>query len=71
MNERAEAQYRLQRTVEGLSIVAISYYALGILAYLAAVVAGYVDGVGVKELVGFSVPFVLAMVWFGIRKVKA
>ena len=27
MNRRADAQLRLQRTVEGLSVVAISYYA--------------------------------------------
>ena len=29
----ARRQYRLQQTVEGLSIIAISYYALGILGY--------------------------------------
>jgi len=70
MNERAEAQYKLQRTVEGLSIVAITYYALGILAYMAAAVAGYVDGLGVKEILGISVPIVMLIVWLGIRKVR-
>ena len=32
----AQSQFRLQRTVEGLSVIAISYYALGILGYLLA-----------------------------------
>lgn len=34
MNQRAELQLRLQETVEGLSVVAISYYAVNLLAYL-------------------------------------
>ena len=70
MNERAEAQYKLQKTVEGLSVVAISYYALGILSYLAALLAGYVPGLGVKEIIGLSVPIVIFLVWLGIRKIR-
>ncbi|WP_321389210.1 DUF3422 domain-containing protein [Emcibacter sp.] len=35
MDRRARLQLRLQQTVEGLSVVAISYYALGIINYLA------------------------------------
>ena len=70
MDERAEAQYKLQRTVEGLSVVAITYYALGILAYIAAVIAGQVDTFGVKEIVGFSVPFVLFAVWFSVNRLR-
>jgi len=34
MNHRGEAQYRLQKTVEGLSAIAISYYLLGIVSYV-------------------------------------
>lgn len=34
MDERADIQLRLQETVEGLSIVAISYYAVSLLSYL-------------------------------------
>ena len=70
MNDRAEAQYRLQKTVEGLSVVAISYYALGILAFAAAPIAGRVDGLGVKEIVGLAVPLVLLAVWLSIRKLR-
>lgn len=35
MDRRASIQLRLQETVEGLSIVAISYYAVGLLSYVA------------------------------------
>jgi uncharacterized membrane-anchored protein len=35
MDRRADLQLRLQRTVEGLSVVAISYYAVNLAAYIA------------------------------------
>jgi uncharacterized membrane-anchored protein len=34
MSERGRLQLRLQQTVEGLSIAAVSYYVLGLLGYL-------------------------------------
>lgn len=34
MNSRSEQQLKLQQTVEGLSVVAISYYGLGLINYL-------------------------------------
>jgi uncharacterized membrane-anchored protein len=36
MDQRADLQLRLQRTVEGLSVVAISYYAVSLVAYAVA-----------------------------------
>ena len=35
MNNRARLQLRLQRTVEGLSVAAVSYYVVGLIGYLA------------------------------------
>ncbi len=35
MNRRAELQLRLQQTVEGLSVAAISYYIVGLFGYVA------------------------------------
>ena len=40
MNRRAKLQLHLQETVEGLSVVAISYYALGLIGYLAKAAKG-------------------------------
>ena len=34
MNQRSETQLRLQQAVEGLSVVAITYYLMGLLSYL-------------------------------------
>ena len=34
MDERTQLQLRLQQTVEGLSVVAISYYAVALIGYL-------------------------------------
>ena len=34
MNERTRMQLRLQQTVEGLSVAAISYYVVGLSAYV-------------------------------------
>ena len=34
MNRRAAMQLRLQETVEGLSVAAISYYATGLMSYI-------------------------------------
>jgi len=46
MNSRAKLQLRLQQTVEGLSVAAISYYVVGLAAYLLK---------GVKEKIGLPV----------------
>jgi uncharacterized membrane-anchored protein len=35
MNRRAKLQLRLQQTVEGLSIAAVSYYVVGLVSYVA------------------------------------
>ncbi|MEE9375827.1 MAG: DUF3422 domain-containing protein [Rhizobiaceae bacterium] len=70
MNARAEAQYKLQKTVEGLSVVAISYYALGILTYMITVFKGNLGGFSVKEVVGMLVPLVFLGVWWSVRKIR-
>src|SRR5919202_179732 len=43
MNRRTQLQLRLQQTVEGLSVAAVSYYVVGLVGYLAkgAKDAGY------------------------------
>jgi len=70
MDKRAHLQLRLQETVEGLSIVVLSYYLLGLVAYgLKSIKAA-----GVKfdpELAtGIAIPFVVAMVFLIIKRVR-
>ncbi len=69
MDRRADLQLRLQRTVEGLSVVAISYYAVNLAAYLVyplAEAAGLSKGIATALLT----PPVLLAVWLLIRRVR-
>ena len=71
LNQRTEAQLKLQETVEGLSVFAISYYAVGLLSYLAK--AAYQFGLPVKPeiLTAAAVPLVMGLLWFGLNQLKA
>jgi uncharacterized membrane-anchored protein len=72
---RQKLQLRLQQTVEGLSVVAISYYALGLVGYLAkaAKASGLLEPLHVQPdvVVGIAVlPVAAAVTWF-IRRLRA
>ena len=66
-----EMQLRLQSTVEGLSIAAISYYVISLLLYggKAAKAAG--APVNPEIVVGAAIPLVLWLVWRNIRRIHA
>ncbi len=69
MDRRADLQLRLQRTVEGLSVVAISYYAVNLAAYLLAPLAEaqHWSKAGVMAAI---TPVVLIAVWLMIRRIR-
>ncbi len=69
MDERAALQLRLQETVEGLSVVAISYYAVNLAANVLKPVGA---SVGLGEgwvYAGLTVP-VVALVWLAVRRIR-
>ena len=70
MNRRVKAQLRLQATVEGLSVAAVTYYLVGLVGTLAQGVAAM--GVPLhKELVmGASIPVIAATAYLGIRRLR-
>jgi uncharacterized membrane-anchored protein len=70
MDRRADLQLRLQRTVEGLSLVAISYYAVSLAAY---VVAPLAEAWHLPKpwVTAALVPVVMGAVWFLLRRVQA
>ncbi|MFD1796048.1 DUF3422 domain-containing protein [Paracoccus aurantiacus] len=70
MDRRSELQLRLQHTVEGLSVVAISYYAVGLLSYLAAPLAERA-GIDKPVMMALATPLVVLLVWLGLRRLKA
>ena len=69
MDRRADLALRLQETVEGLSVVAISYYALSLAAYMAYPVAGWI-GLSKGELTAILVLPVVLAVWGMVRRIK-
>lgn len=70
MNARARLQLRLQQTVEGLSIAAVSYYVVGLLGFVfnAAQDAGV--PVSATAMKGISVPFVILAIWLIVRRIR-
>ena len=69
MDRRADLQLRLQKTVEGLSVVAISYYALNLLTYLFAPAAD-IAGVEKHILTAIATPLVVLVVWAVVRRIR-
>jgi uncharacterized membrane-anchored protein len=70
MDHRAHLQLRLQQTVEGLSVVAISYYFIGILGYVAKLLNHTFPTLDAALLQGAAAPVVLAFVWWLIHRVR-
>ncbi|PWJ18231.1 DUF3422 family protein [Jannaschia seohaensis] len=69
MDERAAAQLRLQKTVEGLSVVAISYYALGLVSALVYPL-GAQAGMPKEMVSALVVVPVVAAVWVVVRRIR-
>lgn len=67
MNKRTSAQLRLQQTVEGLSLAALTYYGVGLVGYVAE---GLPMDVSVKLVKAIAVPVIGLSVWFVIKRVK-
>jgi uncharacterized membrane-anchored protein len=66
-----ELQLRLQSTVEGLSIAAISYYVVSLLLYGAKALKTAGVPLHPEMAAGASIPLVLWVVWRTIRKIHA
>ncbi|MBL4917140.1 DUF3422 family protein [Szabonella alba] len=69
MDRRADLQLRLQHTVEGLSVVAISYYAVNLAAYL---VWPLTDPLGLSKGMTMAAltPLVIGAVWLMVRRIR-
>lgn len=69
MDRRADLQLRLQRTVEGLSVVAISYYAVNLVLF---VLAPLNESFGISKAImaAFATPVVLVLVWLMLNRIR-
>ena len=69
MNRRQDLQLRLQATVEGLSVAAITYYIAGLVSYLAK--GGQTLGwpLSPEITAALAIPVVALSVWWSLRRV--
>jgi len=70
MNRRAAAQLRLQQTVEGLSVAAITYYIVGLVGYAAKGAKSAGLDLNPEIAMAVSIPIVLLLGIYGLRKVR-
>ena len=70
MDRRAKLQLRLQQTVEGLSVAAISYYVIGLFGYVAKALHEFGLAIKPETLTGIAVPFVIAGMWLLVRAIR-
>lgn len=70
MNRRAEAQLRLQQTVEGLSAAAITYYVVGLLGYGAKGLKSAGVPLDADLFTALAIPAVALVTLLGVRHVR-
>jgi len=70
MNARTRLQLRLQTTVEGLSVAAISYYVVGLFGHLLEGVVA--EGVHVDQRIATAlfVPVAVLAIWWTVRRIR-
>ena len=71
MDRRARLQLRLQTMVEGLSVIAISYYAVSLLGYVLEGAATLLPAADKSVLKAVAVVPMVAAIWLFLRRVKA
>ena len=70
MNRRAQLQLQLQETVEGLSVVAISYYLMGLIKVLLEGVGELRHTLNPTLATGLLAPFVVLLVWRLLHRIR-
>lgn len=70
MNRRARLQLRLQETVEGLSVVAITYYASQLVQYLAKGTKHWLEPLTPEGITALSIPIIAGFVALGLRRMR-
>jgi uncharacterized membrane-anchored protein len=70
MDRRSRMQFRMQETVEGLSVAAISYYLVGLVSYLLSGLPLEAWHLDKKVVLAIAVPAVVALVWWMTERIK-
>ena len=69
MNERQGLQLKMQSTVEGLSVAAITYYFVGLISYLAKGLKQWGWPLSPETTAALAIPVVGFGVWWSIRRI--
>ncbi|MEO0328623.1 MAG: DUF3422 domain-containing protein [Pseudomonadota bacterium] len=71
MDKRHDQQLKISQAVEGLSIIAITYYAVGLVSHLLKALAQQPwMPLSTTVLTAISVPLVFAFVWYTLRRAR-
>lgn len=68
MNQRQDLQLKLQSTVEGLSVAAITYYIVGLVSYLAKGAQKIGWPLSPESSAAIAIPLVASSVWWSLRR---
>ena len=68
MNSRQHMQLKLQSTVEGLSVAAITYYIVGLISYLAKAAHSVGWPWSAESTSALAIPLVALAVWWSLRR---
>jgi len=68
MNRRGDLQLKLQSTVEGLSVAAITYYIVGLVSYLAKAAMALGWPYSPESTAAAAIPVVATSVWWSLRR---
>lgn len=71
MNRRQQLQLRLQATVEGLSVAAITYYIVGLVSYLAKGAQAVGWPFAGESTAAAAIPVVALAVWWSLRRLHS
>lgn len=70
MDRRADLQLRLQETVEGLSVVVLSYYLVGLVSYAAKALSKLGLPLNPDLVAGLAIPIVVGVIALGMRRLR-
>ncbi len=70
MNRRAKTQLRLQATVEGLSVAAMTYYVVGLIGIMSEGLKEFGLPLEKSVVMGASIPLVAMIAFLGVRQLR-
>ncbi|MDM0019408.1 DUF3422 family protein [Variovorax saccharolyticus] len=68
LNRRQDLQLKLQATVEGLSVAAITYYIVGLVSYLAKGAQAIGWPLSPETTAALAIPLVAVSIWWSLRR---